>query len=84
MTAGSGMKDIQALIPIVGDEVVSAEDHTTLCGGEEPVYRRYEAEYAHRERKRGTKNLSISKCNSYNNEQPTTFTKGYKVTLYSD
>ena len=37
-----------------------------------------------RERERGTKRyFLLSKCNSYNNEQPT-FTKGYKATLYSD
>ena len=36
----------------------------------------------HRERERGTKRYN-SISNSYNNEQPT-FTKGYKVTLYSD
>ena len=37
-----------------------------------------------RERERGTKNLSIFiQSNSYKLEQPT-FTKGYKVTLYSD
>ena len=39
---------------------------------------------AQRERERGTKIISIFiENNSYNLEQPT-FTKGYKVTLYSD
>ena len=37
----------------------------------------------HRERERHKEYLYYQECNSYNNEQPT-FTKGYKVTLYSD
>ena len=37
----------------------------------------------HRERERGTK-MYIFISNSYNNEQSTNLTKGYKVTLYSD
>ena len=59
-------------------------DHTIgICGEEIPAYRRYEIE-SHREREREAQILSLlAKCNSYNNEQPT-FTKGYKVTLYSD
>ena len=37
-----------------------------------------------REREREAQRISLlAKCNIYNNEQPT-FTKGYKVTLYSD
>ena len=55
MAAGSGMKDIQALIPIVGDEQdrQCGRDHTIrICGEEVPAYRRYKAEYAQRERKR--------------------------------
>ena len=88
MAAGSGMEDIQALIPIVGDEQgrQCGRDHTIrICGEEEPAYGRYETEYAQREREAQRISL-LSKCNSYNNEQPTTttFTKGYKVTLYSD
>ena len=39
----------------------------------------------HRERERGTKRyISINKNATVTNEQPTIFTKGYKVTLYSD
>ena len=34
----------------VGDEAVNEEDHTTICGGEEPAYRRSKAKYAQRER----------------------------------
>ena len=51
---------------------------------EEPAYVTYEARYAQREREReaqrGMTLLTI--CNSY--KMTTTFTKGYKVTLYSD
>ena len=56
---------------------------------EEPAYVRYGTRYTHthteRERERGTKRyISIIKeCATVTNEQPT-FTKGYKVTLYSD
>ena len=80
------------LVEIVGDKAVNAEDQTTICDGEEPAYRRNKARYAQRERERererGTKNISIfKKCNSYKMTiitTTTTFTKGYKVTLYSD
>ena len=53
MAADSGMKDIQALIPIVGNEqgCQCGRDHTIRNYGEEiPAYRRYETEYAQRER----------------------------------
>ena len=67
MAAGSGMKDIQALIPIVGDEQgrQCGRDHTIrICGEEIPAYRRYETEYAQRERERGTKKIFYSQeCN---------------------
>mgnify|MGYP006973974078 CR=1 FL=1 len=36
----------------VGDEVVNAENHTAICGEEEPAYRRCKVEYAQRERER--------------------------------
>ena len=50
------------MIPIVGDEAVNAEDHTTIYGEEEPAYRRSKAKYTQRERKeRVTKNISIHK-----------------------
>ena len=72
-----------------GREAVNTEDHTTLCGEEEPAYRRSKAKYAQRERERGTKNISIYKeCNNYKITititTTATFTKGYKVTFYSD
>ena len=43
-------------------------------------------QYTHRERERGTKNVYIHiQGNSYKmTTTTTTFTKGYKVTLYSD
>ena len=44
-----------------GREAVNTEDHTTLCGEEEPAYRRSKAKYAQRERERGTKNVYIHK-----------------------
>ena len=53
MTAGSGMKDIQALIPIVGNgEAASAEEITQQSVlEEEPAYGRYETrQNTHRER----------------------------------
>ena len=73
----------------VANKAVNAEDHKTICVEEEPAYRRCKTEYAHthtlRERETHTHTQRVSlltKCNSYK-EQPT-FTKGYKVTLYSD
>ena len=56
--------------------------HNNLCWRRTCVW---EVENSIRtERERGTKSISISQeCNNYNLEQPT-FTKGYKVTLYSD
>ena len=57
--------------------------HNNPVSKEEPAYGRYETEYAQRERERGTKNVYINNMgNSY--KMTTTFTKGYKVTLYSD
>ena len=55
----TGRRTSNALIPIVGDKVVNAEDHTTFCVEEEPAYRRGEARYAQRERERRTKNVYI-------------------------
>ena len=55
MAAGSGMKNIQALIPIVGDEqcLQCGRDHTIIiCGEEIPAYDRFKTEYAHKERER--------------------------------
>ena len=55
MAAGSGMEDIQALIPIVGSrqDRQCGRDHTIgICGEEERTYGRYETEYAHKERER--------------------------------
>ena len=50
----------------VGDEVVNAEDHTTICVEEEPVHRRNKTEYAQREREREAQIISLFiKCNSY-------------------
>ena len=37
-----------------------------------------------RERERGTKNVYIHKSATVTNDNQPTFTKGYKVTLYSD
>ena len=42
----------------VEDEAVNAEDHTTICGEEEPAYRRSNTEYVQRERERETKSIS--------------------------
>ena len=68
MAAGSGMKDIQALIPIVGLSIkaVNAKEITqSICVEEEPAYRRYETEYAHREREAQRVSLLRKECNSY-------------------
>ena len=69
------------VVGCVGDEAVNAEDHTTFCGEEEPAYRWCKTEYAQRER--GTKTISIKNA-TVTMTTTTTFTKGYKVTLYSD
>ena len=57
----AGRRTSNALIPIVGDEAVSAEDHKTFCEEEKPAYIRNKTEYAQREREieRGTRNISI-------------------------
>ena len=63
---------IVASVTIVGDEQghQCGRDHTIrICGEEIPAYRRYETEYAHRERERKAQRISLlAKCNSYNNE----------------
>ena len=46
----AGIRTSNALIPIVGDEAVNAEDHTSICDVEEPAYRRNKARYAGGER----------------------------------
>ena len=45
-------KSFLAVFLLIGDEAVNAEDHTTICGEEEPAYRRSKTEYAQRERER--------------------------------
>ena len=88
MAAGGGKENIQRSdTNCWGRKAVNAEDHMTIYV-EEPAYRRCKTEYAQRERERERererKNITIFlESNSYNLEQPT-FTKGYKVTLYSD
>ena len=70
----AGRRTSNALIPIVGDEAVNAEDHTTICGEEELAYRRSKAKYAHRERERkreiGTKRRYIPIATVTNDNQP--------------
>ena len=45
----------------VGDEAVNEEDHTTICGGEELAYRGSKDKIrTHKERERGTKDMSYS------------------------
>ena len=83
MTVGSGIKDIQALIPIVGsgEGRQCGRDHTNnLFRGKNLRMGDMEQD-THTKREREREILSLI-SNSYN-EQPT-FTKGYKVTLYSD
>ena len=41
-------------------------------------------QYTHRERERGTKNIAIKNPTVTMTTNQPTFTKGYKVTLYSD
>ena len=56
----------------------------TLCD-EEPVYERQNEICTERERERGTKNITIFQKQQLQQRQiTTTFTKCYKVTLYSD
>ena len=62
MAVGSGMKDIQALIPIVGNakDRQCGRGHTiTICGEEIRAYRRYETEYAQTEREREAQIISL-------------------------
>ena len=55
----AGRRTSNALIPIVGDEAVNAEDHTTICGEEEFAYRRGRTEYAQREREREAQRICL-------------------------
>ena len=82
------MEKLQALIPNVESGEAASAEGITQCSvvKEEPAYVRQKAIYAQREKERERHKevyLYYQECNSYNNEQPT-FTKGYKVTLYSD
>ena len=43
----AGRRTTNALIPNVVNKAVNAEDHTTFCDIEEPVYRINKARYAH-------------------------------------
>ena len=74
MAAGSGMEDIQALIPNVGDEQGRqfGRDHTIgICGEEEPAYEKYKTEYAHREReKEAQRGISYYNATVTNDNQP--------------
>ena len=70
----------------VGDEQgrQCGRDHTiTICVEEEPAYGRCKTEYAEREREAQRIYLLIKNATVTNDNQPS-FTKGYKVTLYSD
>ena len=59
---------------IVGDEAVNAEDHTTICGEEEPAYRKTKERYAHRERDREAQRISVfieyATVTRYEQQQP--------------
>ena len=73
----------------VGSGETASAEEITQCSivKEEPAYVKIESKIrTERERERERHKevyLYYQECNSYNNEQPT-FTKGYKVTLYSD
>ena len=57
---------------LVGNKAVNAEDHTTICGEEEPAYRRSKAKYAQREREREAQRgitLLSKVCATVTNEQ---------------
>ena len=74
---------------IVGDKAVNAEARATLCDDDELVCERMQDRHTERERERerereiGTKNKLYSNSNDYKKGN-NPFTKGYKVTLYSD
>mgnify|MGYP006925750272 CR=1 FL=1 len=55
----AGRRTSNALIPIVGDKAVNAEDHTTFFVEEEPAYRKGEARYAQREREREAQRIYL-------------------------
>ena len=87
MTAGSGMKNIIALIPNVGSRrpPVRKRDQPMFYCLKKSVYARCEAtQYTCIEREREAQIVIslFTKGNSY--KRTTTFAKGYKVTLYSD
>ena len=54
-----GRRTTNALIPIVGDEAVNAEDQTSFCVEEEHAYRRGEARYAQRVREREAQRIYL-------------------------
>ena len=69
------------------DKAARAEEITQQSDSEEEsAYGGYETEYAQRERDTQRRISFIIKMQQLNNneEKQTTFTKGYKVTLYSD
>ena len=72
---------ISAEVLGVGEAACAEEITQQSVWKEEPGYGRYETRYSQREREAQILSL-IS--NSYNEPPTTTFTKGYKVTLYSD
>ena len=86
MAAGSGMKDIQALIPIVGsgEGHLCGRDLTTICLVEEPAYGRYETRYAQREREsEAQRGITLLATVTMNNQQkPQKVTKSLYIVTH--
>ena len=87
MTAGSGMKDIQALIPIVGSgKAASAEEITTIIclEGRTCSYGRYETRYAQREREsEAQRGITLLATVTMNNQQkPQKVTKSLYIVTH--
>ena len=89
MAADSGMKNIQALIPIVGSGGgrQCGRDHTNNLFRRKNLRMGDMEQDTHRERERereAQRGISINKYATVTTTTTTTITKGYKVNLYSD
>ena len=87
----SGSAPASGIRGCVGDEAVNAEDHTTICGEEEPAYRRSKAKYVEREREREReakrislfiKNATITNNNNNSNNNLLKVTKSIYIVTH--
>ena len=82
MTIGNGLENFQRFDTKCWGQGRQCENMNNTRDGEEPAYE--SKQDTHTEREIGTKERTIFQKATVTNDSQPTFTKGYKVTLYTN